>query len=237
MIKISKDYIYLTEENDHYKASNLIVSDDVIIELDKRLHIEGDIFVAGGLTSNVEIDADGVIVISGTINAIGIQGSSIKMLGRINIAGDFLSRESCILGATNIEGTMISYGTLTLLSDCSIGEKAAFKGLIDSNYRLNVNGLLYIDGVLEAKGAISAKSCKVNNVDVSKYARFVSADYTVVMYDDMISLMIPSVGWKSFLSKEELKIASKNDNIIGNISSDILGKYDSLKNNMFNILG
>ncbi len=237
MQTISKTYPYLVEEDDYYRISSISTGDDVSIELDKRLHVENDIFIAGGLTSNVDLSAGRVVIVHGMVSIKGIQATALKMLNRVSIVGDLLSRESVILGAISVEGNMISFGNVKLVSVCNVTGKAALKGTIETNGTFAVDGLLYVDGVLNAKDTISVGTFKVNGKKCTKYLRYVSNQYTMVMYDESMSILIPDVGWKYFKNIKELTEVPKDEgNMICQLSESIIANHEILKKSMNDVI-
>jgi hypothetical protein len=233
MTVISKDYNFLNEEKDFYFMNGPIIMDDIEFVLDKRLHIIGDMLIVGGIKSNVDIAVEGSLITYGENSTKSIQASILKMLGRSNIDGDIVTRESAIIASTYISGDAVHNGKLNALSEYRVEGKLGIKGISEFNDNLFVGGDIFVSGVIDPKMNIYANNLIINETNVSKILRFANSKFHLVYIDGGILLNADDYGWKVFNTKEEIEefvSRDESDFHLRKLCKDVLSNYDCIKN-------
>ena len=239
MTKITKEYPLLNESDDFYFITSISVIGDLEIELDKRLHVTSSIVVAGNIKSNVEVIVNEAIVCDGDIELSGIQAGKAKMLGRIKCDGDFLSKESAILGPIFVSGDMMCYGKLITVSEVRVDGNLAIQGTAEFNYEVYVTGRLFVNGSLDPKSIISASETKINGVETKTIGRFLTNSIYCVLFGDGILLYNQIIGWRSYKNIDDAKnMLDKTDECSAteaDMISELLKTYDAIKDLQFKI--
>jgi len=124
MLIIDKENDYLVDRGDYYSISTINSNDSVIVELDKRLHVDSDIMVAGDLQCG-DIVCDGVVTVSGNLLTKDIQADSIFLFGVARIEGNVVVNKNIQFGKANVTGTIISHGGLHSISELYVGRNVS----------------------------------------------------------------------------------------------------------------
>ncbi len=221
MTIINDDYPLLKEEDDFYILDSIVSGGDTKIQLKKRLHILEDIFSVGNLDANCDIVVAGTVIVHGGVSLKGFQVGKTKMLGQVHIDGDFMSKESAILGPTFVHGDIVTYKDFTAVSEFRVDGNMASTGNCTFAQEVFVTGKLYVNGLLTAKDKIFAEDLKINNIKTSKYGRFILDEQYVILYGDGIGVHTKELGWAFFDNIEAAKE-------ILNVEDESIARKDSI---------
>jgi len=224
---ITSKYPLLQEEEDFFLLSSIIFAGDVSISLPKRLHIVEDVYVTGSLESDTDIVTGGAFVIYGQLNSKSIQAKTLKALGRNMISGDLLTSESCIIGATHIEGSVITHNKLLSVSTLNVLGDIGINGEGDICFDLKAKGRIAVNGVLDCKGYINCSEMKVNSKKISRYGRVLSNKTNAIFYDRGFSVKVPGEGWV-FVESEDVVPKMLSDDKLSIIAKEALKDTISL---------
>lgn len=209
MLKITKSNQYLSFNNGRYLMSSLIVNDNVMVDLDFPLDIGQDVFIAGELTSKVEIEAKGSILVNGGFfGTTLVAGKSITIRGESNFSESVRALNTISLEKSTVRGNIISnqdvkvHGDLDCEGNIAAGAKAVFYD------KCIVGGRLVAGELIDARSSFSVKgNVKMYGFEFSKYARICYDGIVFVLSDDFIQVVDKN---RVFNINEKLeKIASK----------------------------
>ena len=183
---ITKDNDYIEDRGDHYSIPILNVNDSLKIDLDKRLHVESSVFVAGDLDCG-DIVVDGLIVVNGNVVASGVQAHEIYFMRNANISGNVLSRTNAQFGRTWIGGSMISNGNVLALSDLSIIGDLSVAVSIHAKGNLKAAANVSIGAMLDVSGEfVCKKEAKIAGSAITTYGKYSDGLFTIVVTDTVI---------------------------------------------------
>lgn len=182
---INKNNRYLEEKEDHYVMSNLFVNDDLTIELDKRLHVVGNVFIAGGLTKGT-ISADGTIVIYGLVQCDSLQGHKIACHGQAFIEKDIVVTESLLMNNASIKGTVVSNGNIIFNKDSFISGNISAKDILVAKGSLGVSGNIAAGTLIDIHNSFRCGGeMRVMGRTFTEYGRLSTGEETIILADNM----------------------------------------------------
>lgn len=177
---------FITKEKDCYTISSMVVNDSIRVELDMKLIVRGDIYIAGDLFSNVPIKAKKIVVI-GNITAEELHAdSNIDLKGTTKIANNMVIKGNGYIKKLHIGKKLLCDGAITigqLSCDGDVLAKVAFRALLDCKIkgRLAVGDWLEFYSTYDVGGGI-----KVKGVEVKKYSRIVLNKKVYIKIDNRL---------------------------------------------------
>jgi len=185
MLTLNANNDYIEDKGDHYYISSLIVNDDLTIDLDKRLHVGENLFVAGSVIEG-EVVVDGAVLIKGSASMTGIQGNSVT-IDTANIKGNIIANEFIQLGRASVQGSLISTGKIHLLSDVSVEENVSARDLLVAKANLYVGGSVAAGTMIDIHGRFLCDGeVRFVGKTIETYGRVSGDFYTMVVADDIL---------------------------------------------------
>ncbi len=188
MIIIDEKNDYITDRGDYYSIGVINANDSVMIELDKRLHVDGEVFVVGDLTCG-DIVSDKRIIVDGNTIANDIQASEIYLMRKSNIRGNMLASENIQLGKAHIAGSIISHNNIHSISELVVLGDISAAVTITAKSSIKVAGNIAVGAVLDAHSELVCKgNVKVAGVEVFTFGRYNNGNFTCILTDDVMSI-------------------------------------------------
>lgn len=189
---LTKNYDYIEDKGDHYLISSLVVNDDLEIDLDKRLHVSTNLFVAGRLSTGITIVADGNIVIHGEAVAEGIQANIISIMGKVLIKNNVMAKGTIQIWSGTIGGSVISNEKITFIGNVVVSGDISGRDIIVAKSNLSVSGDLSAGSLLDVSGDfVCDGEARVLGKEIKSYGRLNGNEYTLIVADDIL-LMVKS---------------------------------------------
>lgn len=224
---IDKSNDYITDRGDHYSISILNVNDSLQIELDKRLHVDGDAFIAGDLSCQ-DLVVDGTIVVNGNVSANDIQANEIYLMKNSVIEGNLVGRSNIQLGRTIVRGSVVSNGNMLTISDIRVVGNTSVAVTLITKGNARFAGDLAVGALLDAHYLLVCKSdVQIAGTKVSKYGRISNGNYVYMITDSVLSIATSNGAADVFeniedkfleISKEENETPSKEKFLLDNFS-------------------
>jgi len=219
---LNKDSDYIEDRGDHYSISLLNINDSLTIDLDKRLHVETNVFIAGDLQCD-EIIVGGSMIVNGNTIAKVIQANEVYLIRNVSVENSILGRANIQLGKSVISGTLISNGNLLATSDVRVkgNTSVALSMLVKGNALFN--GKVSVGAVLDASYELFCNDeVRISGIPVTKYGRYSDGEYVFVVTDNMMSISV-----SSGLSEIYDNMAEKIE-FVKNPDTDLTNKEKSL---------
>ncbi len=189
MTTLTKDNDYIVDRGDHYSIATLTVNDSIVIDLDKRLHVENNSYISGDLQCE-DIVFDGNIVVAGNTIAKNIQANEMYLMQNSNIKENVLGRVNIQFGRAYIGGSLISNGTILSISDLTvIGNASAATNLVlkgNAKFASNVMAGAFIDA---HAGLIIKGNSKMAGVEFGKYGRYTNGKHIFIATESVFAVV------------------------------------------------
>lgn len=188
MLIINKDNGYIVDRGDFYSISTINSNDSVVVELDKRLHVDGSVSVAGDMQCE-DIVVDGTLTVSGNFLSKNIQADSIFLFGVAKIEGNLLVNRNVQFGKAYITGTLISHGALHSISELVVDKNMSIATTAVLKSSIDVGGDIFIGGMFDAHSSIlCGGKVKIAGVEVGTFGRYNNGEYVIVVTDKVLAV-------------------------------------------------
>ena len=219
---LKKDNQYLTEHDDHYSISVLNINDSLSIDLDKRLHVESDIFISGDLECS-DISCTGNIIVNGDVIAKNITGEEIFLMRNSAISGNIHGKKNIQFGKAIVMGTVISNGNILAVSELKVHKDISAAVSLVCRSNAHFMGRVSAGAVLDVAYKLMCEDeIKIAGTKVNKYGRF-SDSRNVFIVTDTVLLICVSSGLAEVYENIDTQLA-----YVHNLSAEPTDKEKSL---------
>lgn len=185
---LTKENDYIVDRDDHYSISILNINDSLQVELDKRLHVEGDAFIAGDLSCK-DLVVDGTLVVNGNVSANSIQANEIYLMRNSSIEDNLVGRANIQIGRSIVKGSIISNGNLLAVSDITVLGNTSVAVTFIAKGKAKFSGSLAVGALLDAHYSFECNSeVKIAGILVTEYGRISDGKYVYVITDTIMSI-------------------------------------------------